>query len=174
MKNWYTFWQAKLKNWHAFWYVGILASQVQKFIRLWQVGTFICTLVRKNEKLARFWQFSTCGRRPCWHTDLANSNKFYLDKSSCLGFFCEKAALKNIGNFPGAHPRRSWTFLKLYVSGQIFKNGTSIWMFTELFWKLSNQHMIQRSNSTRSVQHCRSSEKLKIDWIDITIYIMHL
>ena len=43
-------WYAKLKHWHA----------------LWQVGTFIDTLARKNDKLARFWH---AGKEVLWHSN---------------------------------------------------------------------------------------------------------
>ena len=37
----------------------MLECQVEQLARLWHGGTFICTLVRKNQKLARFWHVVT-------------------------------------------------------------------------------------------------------------------
>ena len=44
-------WQAKLKHWHG----------------LWNVGAFIGTLARKNEKVARFWHEGMLACKPNWH-----------------------------------------------------------------------------------------------------------
>ena len=44
----------------------ILVSEVEKFARLWHVGTFIGTLAGKNEKLARFWHVGMWSRKPRW------------------------------------------------------------------------------------------------------------
>ena len=63
---------AKLKYWHV----------------LWHVGTFIGTLARKNEKLARFYHVHTQGtltRKPRWHAS-TSPRKLRLDASklSCI------------------------------------------------------------------------------------------
>ena len=43
-------WRDKLKNWHA---------KLKRWHAVWHVGTFIGTLARKNENLARFRQVGT-------------------------------------------------------------------------------------------------------------------
>ena len=54
-------WHAKLKHWHA----------------VWQIGTFIGTLSRKNEKLTRFWHVGTQAR---WHVKHARTQaRWHVD-----------------------------------------------------------------------------------------------
>ena len=58
-------WHAKLKHWHVFWHVD----------------TFFGTLVRKNEKLARFWHVGAqarlhvnyAGTQAPWHVNHAGT-----------------------------------------------------------------------------------------------------
>ena len=60
-------WLANLKNWHA------LRRLHAKLKNRHTFGTFIGTLARKNEKLARFWQVGTLARMTHMTRDLANS-----------------------------------------------------------------------------------------------------
>ena len=47
-----------------------MASQLKHWLAVWYVGTFISTLARKNEKLARFWDVGTQAR---WHVNHAGT-----------------------------------------------------------------------------------------------------
>ena len=69
----------------------MLPRQVETLGLLRHVGTFMGTLVRKNEKLARFWHAGTLARKPRWHVDhivtparmardLANLSASYLKR----------------------------------------------------------------------------------------------
>ena len=51
-------WHAKLKNWQV----------------TWDVGTFVGTLTRKNEKLARFWHVD---RQARWHVNHAGTQALW-------------------------------------------------------------------------------------------------
>ena len=60
----------------------LLAYQVEKLARLWQVGTFIGTLARKNEKSASFWHNGTWASGHVDHTGVHDTrfSKLFLIK----------------------------------------------------------------------------------------------
>ena len=84
-------WHAKLKHWHA----------------TWHVSTFIGTLARENEKLARFWHDDTqarwhvnhAGTQACWHVDhVGTQARVARDLANSLlnlAIFCWISALKS-------------------------------------------------------------------------------